>query len=380
MARIKLAVVSLDRVPRFHAAVDERFAFLLNQGFRVADRGTYAARFGHVKFERESAQVYLSWDAFAGGELQAKLNCNNLWPTVIAEGLWHGGREPSVYMGYAIDAMEHGLDLIASLLNAHPELLWAVDDSEHSSLYRQADYGVRFERGEAGLRAVARGAAVIVIVDVLSFSTAVDVAVSREALVRPARSGDDGAAQIAAACDALLAVPRHERSARNPYSLSPPTLETLPKGARLVLPSPNGATLILAAATEQRARVVVGCLRNASSIAAFARPHAAYGAVAVISAGERWSDGTLRPALEDDLAAGAIIAGIRSSKASPEARFVAEGFLEFRAEIGQVIAQTVSGRELIEDGYAEDVRYASAVDESSSVPLLGEDGFIRWVR
>ena len=98
----------------------------------------------------------------------------------------------------------------------------------------------------------------------------------------------------------------------------------------------------------------------------------------MIAAGERWPDGTLRTALEDDLGAGAIIAGIRGSQASPEARFGAAGFLEFRTDIGLVIAQTVSGRQLIEAGYAEDVRYASAVDASCSVPLLGEDGIIRW--
>src|ERR1700716_2044882 len=95
-------------------------------------------------------------------------------------------------------------------------------------LYRQAAYGVQFERGEAGLRALARHAAVIVIVDVLSFSTAVDVAISRGAIVRPAGFRDKDAAQIATKFDELLAVPRRERSTHAPYSLSPPTLATLP--------------------------------------------------------------------------------------------------------------------------------------------------------
>jgi 2-phosphosulfolactate phosphatase len=129
--------------------------------------------------------------------------------------------------------------------------------------------------------------------------------------------------------------------------------------------------------TESRARVVVGCLRNASSVGAFAREHAAEGPIAVIAAGERWPNGTLRPALEDDLGAGAILAGIGGAAASPEARYVAEGFLKFRAEILSVIEQTVSGRELIEGGYADDVRCACAVDESQMVPLLGKDDYIR---
>jgi 2-phosphosulfolactate phosphatase len=242
----------------------------------------------------------------------------------------------------------------------------------------QAVYGVQFERGEAGLRALARSAAVIVIVDVLSFSTAVDVAVSRGALVRPTRFGDENAVETAREFDALLAVPRSERSTRNPYSLSPPTLATLPKGARLVLPSPNGATLTQLVSTETNARIAVGCLRNASAVAAFARAHAAEGPIAVISAGERWPDGTLRPALEDDLGAGAVIAGIGGSEMSPEARYVAEGFLKFRADVVSEIEQSVSGRELIDGGYAEDVQVACALDESRAVPLLGQDGFIGW--
>ena len=114
-----------SRIPQFHAAVDERFAFLVDQGFRVADRTTYADRWGRVQLERDGTQVDLSWDAFAGGELEAKLDGTNLWPFVVAEGLWDPGRHQSVYMGFAIEAMQHGLDRIAALLKSHPEMLAA---------------------------------------------------------------------------------------------------------------------------------------------------------------------------------------------------------------------------------------------------------------
>ena len=157
--------------------------------------------------------------------------------------------------------------------------------------------------------------------DVLSFSTAVDIAVARGAQVFPSRFKSLAeSAQIAAMYDALLAVPRDERSATSPYTLSPSTLDALPSGARLVLPSPNGARCVRAAYERRVPVVIVGCLRNVAAVAAFARARAGDdGAIAVIAAGERWPDGTLRPAIEDDLGAGAILAALDLNTASPEA-------------------------------------------------------------
>lgn len=115
-------MISRDRIPQFHAAVDERFAFLLNKGFRVANRASFADRWAQVQFEKGSVQLVLGWEAYSG-ELEAKLNGINMWPLVVAEGLWDAGRHQSVYMGYAIEAMQHGLERIAALLKAHPHLL-----------------------------------------------------------------------------------------------------------------------------------------------------------------------------------------------------------------------------------------------------------------
>jgi len=67
-------------------------------------------------------EVYVSWDAYSG-ELEAELDGTNLWPMVTAAGLWDAGRKRVVYMGYAIEAMQHGLDRIATLLKARPQLL-----------------------------------------------------------------------------------------------------------------------------------------------------------------------------------------------------------------------------------------------------------------
>jgi len=239
----------------------------------------------------------------------------------------------------------------------------------------QAAYRVRFERGERGLRAVAGGAGVIVIVDVLSFSTAVDIAVTAGAAVLPTSQVADGHA-LAERYGALLAVPRADVSESTPYTLSPDSLAGLPSGARLILPSPNGATLVAIAREFGAMHVVAGCLRNASAVAVFVRERANAKPVAVIAAGERWADGSLRVALEDDLGAGAILSVLNLNEASPEACYVAHGFSSERASLKGAIRSSVSGRELIDFGYPQDVERAIEYDVSRAVPLAGDDGFI----
>ena len=249
--------------------------------------------------------------------------------------------------------------------------------------FRQQAYRVRFERGERGaLGLLSRrppDVHVAIVVDVLSFSTAVDVAVSRGAQVFPSRFKSLAESQqIATMYDALLAVPRGERSEASPYTLSPSTLESLPTGARLVLPSPNGARCVRAAYDCRVPTVIVGCLRNVRAVAAFARARTGrYGAIAVIAAGERWPDGSLRPSVEDDLGAGAILAALDLDESfSPEARYAAASFSAMRDALADVVRDSVSGRELSETGYGDEIRWAIEVDVSSNVPLLQEDGFI----
>ena len=83
------------------------------------------------------------------------------------------------------------------------------------------------EWGISGVEALRGQAAVLVLVDVLSFSTAVDVAVSKGAIVHPFPYGDEVAAQVAAdRVGGVLAEPR--RSSGNQFSLSPQSLLALP--------------------------------------------------------------------------------------------------------------------------------------------------------
>ena len=69
----------------------------------------------------------------------------------------------------------------------------------------QDGHRVRFEWGPSGLRRLAPVSDVVVIVDVLSFTTAVDVALGRGATVLPYRWHDGGETAYAAEHDAVVA-------------------------------------------------------------------------------------------------------------------------------------------------------------------------------
>ncbi len=146
--------------------------------------------------------------------------------------------------------------------------------------HRQREYDVRCEWGAQGVALLATDCAVVVIVDVLSFCTAVDVAVGRGARVLPQRWADAAARpdvgpdayQDAHAADpaarearARGAVQAGRRDGPGP-SLRPSSLIGLAPGTLLALPSPNGASLCVAAA-RHGATVFAGCLRNATAVA-----------------------------------------------------------------------------------------------------------------
>ncbi len=220
------------------------------------------------------------------------------------------------------------------------------------------------EWGLQGLRASARGR-IVVIVDVLSFSTATTIAVNRGATIFPCEWNDERASAMAKAEGAEVASKRGEGR----FSLAPASLRDVPRGFRLVLPSPNGSTLAYAARELGAAAIVIGCLRNAAAVASWVadRP------VAVIAAGEKWADGSLRFAIEDWLGAGAIISRLAGSR-SYDAEAAAATFMSMRGKLREVLAASRSGIELIEKGYPDDVDLASELDSDDVVPLLTLSG------
>lgn len=224
--------------------------------------------------------------------------------------------------------------------------------------------------GLAGLEALRPHVGVLVVVDVLSFSTAVDIAVSRGATVFPYPTGGEPASAYARSRGAVLASDRREGTGEAVYSLSPASLLTLPPHTRLVLPSPNGGT-IAATARDAGLTLLCGCLRNARAVGSTRMTMGSR--VGVVASGERWPDGSLRPALEDLLGAGAILSHLPPSSLSPDARAAVAAF--HAAHLPRDITECPSGRELIGRGFGEDVDIASDVDASDTIPIL-RDGFV----
>ena len=147
-------------------------------------------------------------------------------------------------------------------------------------------------------------------------------------------------------------------SADRPWSLSPAALRRAPFVPRLV-----------------------------AAVGRFLRGSA--GPVTVIAAGERWPDGSLRPALENLLGAGAILAALRdlggfqvpatlggpgSGVFSPEAEATRACF-EATADVAAAVSGCASGRELIEGGFGDDVAIATEIDACLVVPVVADGAF-----
>jgi 2-phosphosulfolactate phosphatase len=248
-----------------------------------------------------------------------------------------------------------------------------------SDWFLQQEHGVRFEWGPTGAQQLASGAACLVVVDVLSFTTSVTVAVEAGTQVFPYAWRDETASAFAQSKTAALAVGRRATTSASPWSLSPAALRRAPFTHRLVLPSPNGSAISAAAGDST---VVAGCLRNASAVGRWLVRHG-YGTVErpvlVVAAGERWPDGSLRPALEDLLGAGAIIAELESRGVDPlscEAAAARTCFTQ-TADVMSAVAACSSGIELVRGGFADDVAIATELDASPIVPVLTGGAFDR---
>lgn len=237
------------------------------------------------------------------------------------------------------------------------------------SAFDQAPYRCRFDWGLPGIIRAAKRGNIIVLVDTLSFSTAVIKAVSKGAIIIPCAEADR-AGDIAAHSGAEVAVSRTDVPDSGQFSLSPDTFNKVKPGTRIVLPSLNGGTC-LKQAVGARA-ILIGGLVNANSVGRSISDMQSQNdlCVTVIACGEREKGtGELRPAIEDTLGAGAILSSLDLSK-SPEALVCEAGFLSSRLSLPALLWDSVSGRELRESGFGDDVVLAANLNSIDSVPVL----------
>lgn len=101
--------------------------------------------------------------------------------------------------------------------------------------------------------------------------------------------------------------------------------------------------------------------------------------VAVIAAGERRSDGTLRFAVEDSFVAGAVIDALSIlgiDHCSPEAAAASAGFVGLKQAIRHLVSASETGLALAAAGRHDEIRAASQLDSSIEVVATGEFHFL----
>lgn len=247
-----------------------------------------------------------------------------------------------------------------------------------SAVHRQDIFGVRFDWARTGAEALVAGAGIAVVVDVLSFTTTVSVALDAGARVLPYAWRDDSAAEFARQHGAVLAVGR-SRAGSGQVTLSPAGMRAhAPAGGAVVLPSPNGSAIARALAGGT-APCVAACLRNAGAVAGWIAERHPDASVLVVAAGERWPDGTLRPAVEDLWGAGAVISALHAlgrQDLSPEADAARAAYDAVRHDLTAQLHACASGRELDAIGFGDDVDVAAELDTSTVVPVLRDDAFV----
>lgn len=234
-------------------------------------------------------------------------------------------------------------------------------------IFNQQDFDVRLEWGRHGVEQLAPISDVIIIVDILSFSTSVDIATELGAILYPYRWKDESAMEYAQSIQAELA--DFNRTSSQGYTLSPTSMMNIKTGTQLVLPSPNGSTLTMLTGNTP---TLCGCLRNAKAVATYAKRYGKK--ISIIAAGEQWPDKSLRIAFEDLIGAGAIISYLLG-QLSPESKAGLTAFENLKSNLIPEIKNCCSGKELIDRGFEHDILLACALNTSDNVPVFVQDAY-----
>jgi 2-phosphosulfolactate phosphatase len=195
--------------------------------------------------------------------------------------------------------------------------------------FSQTKYQVRFDWSSRGAGRIAP-ADVAVVVDVLSYSTSLELAATAGAATALDETGD-----------------------------------------------PHAGAAVATALAATGAMVVAGCLRNCSAVADWIiAKQAELGrrtSIVVVAVGDVDEAGSPRFAVEDFFGAGAIIDALGArgiDYTSPEAAAAAAAFDGLRNGVGHLLSASGSAQLLAQTGDAELVQAAREVDVSTTVPVL----------
>lgn len=247
-----------------------------------------------------------------------------------------------------------------------------------SQTFSQNPYRCKLDFGQWGTAQAQARKDIIVIVDTLSFSTAVTTAVAHGGLIYPCSIAEDSVI-LAQRLGAEVAVRRNEVPQKGRFSLSPLTYVGMTAGTRIVIPSPNGGTCSGFAHTAPC--LLIGSLVNAKAIASAISQmlKTTNLCVTIVCCGERELTlskyGETRMAIEDYLGAGAILSYLEYEK-SPEACVCEGAFLHTHKQLEATLLDCGTGRKLRELGFVTDVQHASQLNLYSSVPIMGVEGFV----
>src|SRR5487761_1265535 len=114
-----------------------------------------------------------------------------------------------------------------------------------SVIYDQSGFDARFDWGVEGATELGQTSRVLIVVDLMSFSTAVDVAVAHGAAAYPCQFAKGASKALALRVGGIETVARRATTFAEPFSLSPATMALARPGMKIIVASTNGAQVSL---------------------------------------------------------------------------------------------------------------------------------------
>ena len=237
---------------------------------------------------------------------------------------------------------------------------------------------INIDWGIDGVRYALHRNDILVIVDTLCFSTAVVTAIAEGFTVYPASDRLVGRSIADRLGAELAGKPGESKYTISPYSY----LDVADSDEkRVVIPSPNGSACSELVGKDDIA--FIGCLLNAEAVARHCLGVAQerHRAVTIIAAGEQRAVATGDRivyereeshrvfAIEDYLAAGAIISYMASAKTA-EAWVCEMSFVAVRERLHELLRRSFSGRYLVQNGLESDVTHAAQLNSYNVIPVI----------